>query len=354
MTPHNILLSFTDLSLILSQSIKKTPDPLREEPILTAFTSDLVLQFWGVRGSIAKPPENNEIEDKLVNIIQKAASVPFSSESEIREFIRKQAPEERGIIGGNTSCVYIKTANSHIIFDAGTGIRPLGEALMEQEFGEGQGVAHIFLSHTHWDHIAGFPFFKPAYIPGNQIFFYGCHNSLERRISYQQEDEFFPVSLSAMAANIDFVNLKKESSIKIDKIKISNTMLNHPGGSFGYRVEYKGKSIVYATDSEYKDVSENKMAKIRKFFAGADLLIFDSHFTIHESIEKENWGHSTAIQGVHFAHAAKNPHLVLFHHNPEYSDHELINIYDHARLYAESQGFDLEITLAYEGLEFTF
>lgn len=309
------------------------------------------LHFWGVRGSLPTPPDNQEIEDKIVDLLKKAARQDLSDDETIRKFIQSQPVYARGIIGGNTACVSIEADGKYIILDAGTGLRKLGDLLMENEFANGNGTAHIFLSHTHWDHISGFPFFRPAYVPGNQIYFYGCHNSLERRISYQQEDEFFPVSISAMAANIEFKRLKKEEAIKLDRIKISNSMLYHPGGSFGYRLEYRGKSVVYATDSEYRDLFPDKMESFLGFIRDADILIFDSHFTIHESSEKENWGHSTAIQGVDFAVQAGVRHLLLFHHNPYYSDNQLVELLENARSYAAQFSDSLQISLAHEGLE---
>lgn len=229
----------------------------------------------------------------------------------------------------------------------------MGEKLMKQEFGDGQGEAHIFLSHTHWDHIQGFPFFMPAYTSGNLITIYGAHNGLEQRISNQQEDEYYPVPLAAMGANIEFVQLRKGDTISVNGIRITNLMLNHPGGSFGYRLDYKGKSLVYATDSEYKNINDIQLEKYIKFFQNADVLIFDAQFTLAESIEKENWGHSTSIQGVNFAKQANVKHLILFHHDPSYSDDKLFRILNDAIDYMQSSqdNQNIKISLATEGLE---
>jgi len=314
---------------------------------------DISVQFFGVRGSTPTPPVNHEIESKIEHALLKACTAQLRDPAGIAAFMATLAPWEKGLIGGNTSCVYVRINGKHIIFDAGSGIRRLGDLLMRQEFGEGKGEVHIFMSHTHWDHIQGFPFFTPAFISGNTIIFYGPHNTLEQRISNQQEDEYFPVPFSALSANIDFIQLRKGESFNLDGITISNQMLNHPGGSFGYRLDFNGKSVVYATDSEYKNVDLTKLASIQQFFHETDLLIFDAQYTLAESIEKENWGHSTSIRGVDIALSAAIKHLVLFHHDPNYSDSKLIAILNDAieYLHSKKQLHDLQISLAAEGLE---
>lgn len=315
--------------------------------------NSLRLSFWGVRGSIPSTPEQQDCENMIQTILLKLINKPLKNEKQVKTFLRKLPDSMKYFIGGNTSCVYVSIDGTHLIFDAGSGIRRLGQMLMNKEFGQGKGKAHLFLSHTHWDHIMGFPFFTPAYIPGNNIIIYGVHNRLESRISNQQEDEYYPVSLSAMGANIDFIQLRKEDSISIDGIKITNKMLNHPGGSFGYRLDYKGKSVVYATDSEYKNISPERRESYVKFFQNADILIFDAQFTIAESIEKENWGHSTCIQGVELAARAKAKRLFFFHHDPSYSDQKLTEILTDAIRYRDEhiKNHIPELALAREGLE---
>ena len=176
---------------------------------------------------------------------------------------------------------------------------------------------------------------------------------MEQRISNQQEDEYYPISLSAMGAVIDFFQLRKEEAYDLDGIWITNKMLNHPGGSFGYRIDYQNKSIVYATDSEYKHIGPDRYATFVDFFKNADILIFDAQFTIEESLEKENWGHSTSLQGVDFAAEANVKHLLFFHHDPSYSDQKIQTILQEASDYRKTKYPDKQIRLsiAREGLE---
>ncbi len=311
------------------------------------------LLFCGVRGSIPSSPSSQELEEKLFWILKDARKYNLDDDEAIRAYLDSLPLHRKSFVGGNTSCVYLRINGKHIVLDAGSGLRPLGEMLMKAEFGKGNGELHLFLSHTHWDHIMGFPAFLPAYRSGNKIFIYGVHNSLEYRFSTQQEDEFFPVSLSAMGAKIEFVQLRKDEDMTIADIRISNRMLNHPGGSFGYRLDYNGRSIVYATDSEYKNLDQDTLHRYVEFFQNADVLIFDSQFTIEESIEKENWGHSTSIQGVNFAKEAGVKSLFLFHHDPAYSDAKLQQILDDAINYIRLDGdaSKLNIVLARDGLE---
>lgn len=314
----------------------------------------ILIQFWGVRDSIPTPQNSLEIESKIYDLIKESLNENLSSDDSIKTFIERQPLYKRGVVGGNTSCVYLRIGKEHIIFDAGSGIRRLGDKLMQEEFGKGRGVVHLFLSHTHWDHIMGFPFFQPAFISGNRVNIYGVHSALEQRISGQQEDKYFPVPLVSMGANIEFFQLHKRESINIGDINITNEFLNHPGGSFGYRLSYRGKSVVHATDSEYKNIGEERLEKYINFFRSADILIYDSQYTLSESIEKENWGHSTFLQGINFAKKADVKHLVLFHHDPSYSDEKLFNILADAKKYLRSESADaqnLKVSLAIEGIE---
>jgi phosphoribosyl 1,2-cyclic phosphodiesterase len=310
--------------------------------------------FYGVRGSIPSSPSPQEIEDKLTWLLHDVARHQLKDDKSINAYLSQLPDYRKNFIGGNTSCVYVQVNGRHIVFDAGSGLRNLGETLMKQEFGKGKGELHLFLSHTHWDHILGFPVFLPAYRSGNHILIYGVHTGLEYRFNTQQEDEFFPVSLSAMGATIEFIQLKKEQECQINGIKITNCMLNHPGGSFGYRLDYNGRSLVYATDSEYKNLPPETIQRYIEFFRNTDVLIFDSQFTIEESIEKENWGHSTSIQGVDFAKEANVKNLFLFHHDPSYSDSKLQGILDEAIRYLnqDHQAPPINIMLARDGLEF--
>jgi phosphoribosyl 1,2-cyclic phosphodiesterase len=250
------------------------------------------ITFWGVRGSIPTPgPETVEI-------------------------------------GGNTSCVEVRAGKAILIFDGGTGLRLLGKKLVR----EMPLQAHIFFSHVHWDHIQGFPFFDPAFVSGNSIHLYGGNNvsrTLEETLAGQMDHPSFPVHLQEMGAKMTFNDLFEGQALEIDagggkKARITTGRGNHPKGVWAYRVEYEGKSIVYATDTEHYAVTDPKLLKLSK---GTDVLVYDSQYTPEEYLgtagaggPKVGWGHSTFEAAVTLAKAAGAKQLVLFHHDPMQDD----------------------------------
>lgn len=309
------------------------------------------VSFWGVRGSIPVPNSSSGIHDKIVEVLHKAIKEKVTNENHIDKFVGSLPYHLVGTTGGNTSCVEIRTSDKIIVFDAGTGIRVLGHNLMSGEFANGNGTVHIFMSHTHWDHIMGFPFFLPAFNKGNTIHIYGCHPNLEERFRNQHNPHHFPVHLESLSANIEFHIIKPEENFILGDCTITPIALNHPGGSFGYRIENDEKKIVYATDSEYKDLSEKGLKKYLDFYYGCDVLIFDAMYTLADALEKEDWGHSSSLIGAEIAMAAKIKKLILYHHEPTHSDSALQDILKKTvNFVKKSARHNCEIVLAYEGL----
>ena len=297
------------------------------------------------------------------------------------------------IYGGETICVEVRADGNLIILDAGTGIRKLGLKLMaEEEIGKLEG--HILLSHTHWDHIQGFPFFVPAFVKGNRFTIYGAEkatNSLEAILAGQMEHSYFPVNLDGMGAEMKFVELH-EGQFHIGDTCLTTRVLNHPGGVFGYRIESGGKTFVYATDNEpyrelltigeikldspppqrggpplgkgkSEDVSIDEKLnnyvqdlddRIVQLAAGADLLIHDAQFTKEEYKSKIGWGHSSVDDMMEIAIKAKAKKLVLFHHDPGHSDEIITSMEDHAKeIVRNRDGEDMSVSAARAGEEFT-
>jgi phosphoribosyl 1,2-cyclic phosphodiesterase len=275
------------------------------------------LRFWGVRGSIPTPGRDT------------------------------------AEIGGNTSCVELRVGGRLLIFDGGTGLRLLGNELLKSMPFE----AWIFFSHVHWDHIQGFPFFTPAFVRGNKIHLYGgqkVSGTLEETLGGQMENPSFPVHLREMGAEMTFHDLYEGQVVHLDPaagepsgpIRISNARGNHPQGVYAYRVDYRGKSIVYATDTEHYAIVD---PKLRRLSQDADILIYDCQYTPEEyegvnGMPKVGWGHSTFAEAVKLAHAANVKRLVLYHHDPMQSDAAVRDKERRAReLFPES-------IAAYEGL----
>ena len=315
----------------------------------------MFVKFWGARGSIPTPIGAGAIKDKVTRALKGAVGMDLSDPNVLSDYVNSLPFAIQGTAGGNTACVEVVTGDQHIILDAGSGLRELGLSLLQGPFGRGQGTAHIFLSHIHWDHIQGFPFFVPAYIPGNRIYFYSPRNDIEKKLTVQQTaPHLFPIRLEDMPAHKEFVTLGTES-VRLGDVTVSCAQQHHPGDSYAYRVEHGGKALVYATDSEYQNLGQKALQPHLDFFAGADMLIFDAQYTFAESVAKEDWGHSTAMVGVDMAIKTGVKRLALFHYDPTYSDDKLAEILDKTTAYCAlvPQDNDLKVMLALEGLGVT-
>ncbi len=312
------------------------------------------IKFWGVRGSIPTPQTSKQIQDKILNILQLASQEDISTTQSIKEFSKRIKNYNFGTFGGNTPCIQLKI-DSHInsnenndssedtkeiiIFDMGSGLRELGDELIGKNHSDKKLNIHIFLSHTHWDHIQGFPFFKPAFNPNVTINFYSPLSDLRKRLEHQQHSEFFPIDLDYMRSKKNFIKIKPEKEIYIplsdenNKITVKNIELYHPGKSYAYRIEYNKKSIVYATDGEYFQIPPSFLKRYIKFFNNADLLIFDTQYNSKEEREKIDWGHSSTNFAVDISVKSNVKTLALFHYAPEKNDQELCKMLKNARNY---------------------
>jgi anti-anti-sigma factor len=311
------------------------------------------LKFWGSRGSIPAPVSSAEIEAKLVAALVGAQGVNLDDEQAVHAYVAGLSPLLRGTTGGNTSCVSIQVGEEWIVLDAGSGLRMLGQEMMKGAFGQGRGTVHILLSHTHWDHILGFPFFGPLFVPGNRIFLYSPIPDLEQRFRGQQAPAYFPITLDYYRADIDFVQMRENVPITVAGVRVSNILQKHPGRSYGFRLEADGVSIVYATDAEYDNLSETSTQRYVEFMRDADMLIFDAQYTLSDSFERLDWGHSSSMIGVDIAVQANVKRLVLFHFAPTYTDQQIREILERTLNYAASDPDRprCEIDLAIEGWE---
>jgi len=230
--------------------------------------------------------------------------------------------------GGNTSCIQITFATGRIaILDAGTGIRNLGNDLIKNSHEQYDNI-NIILSHTHWDHIQGFPYFEPAYDTRRNITISICGKErmgkdLESLFATQMQNDFFPVPLEKMGAKFTFLQPDITTYEHPRGIKLVATKYSHRGDAYGYRVEEGDKTLVYCTDVEHKDgIDPNVVALSRN----ADLLIHDAQYTPEELKQKRGWGHSSWVQAIEVAKQARVKKLALFHHDPEHNDAFLSNM----------------------------
>jgi phosphoribosyl 1,2-cyclic phosphodiesterase len=311
------------------------------------------VRFWGVRGSIPSPIPAEALEAKLVDLLMSTRGRDFSSPDAAKAYLRSLPIYQRGTVGGNTSCLEVRAGDQVLIIDAGSGIKALGWSLMDGDLGEGRGEVHILLSHTHWDHVQGFPFFQPAYVPGNRIIITGGHTRLRQRLKNQHHPDNFPVPLEEIPAEIQYRKLTPGKKKKLGAFTVEALQLIHPGDAYSFRVEHDGKALIYATDAAYSDLTPEHMTRYHEFYRDADALVFDAHFALIESFEKIDWGHSSSFIGVDIAVQSGVKRLVLFHHDPISEDERLSEMVEHTRRYLDhlAPEKDCEILIAYEGLE---
>lgn len=309
------------------------------------------VKLWGVRGSLPTPMTSEQLRHKILQILANLPESIRHDPTQLKNYFETTSPNLLRVLGGNTACVEIRADKKILILDMGSGIKNLGKALMRATPPKTRLELHILVSHTHWDHIMGFPFFTPAYLPSVTLNFYHCHPNLRERLEMQQDYRFFPVRLDQMAAQKNFIQLEHNGEFTLGNIIIKNIPLNHPGGSFAYRIEYEGKSVVYATDSEFKKVDSQSNQNFLQFFHNADLLIFDAQYTFEEAIHKEDWGHSSALIALEMAVRAGVKHLILFHHDPDRTDEEIEEMLERALDYRDLSypNSQLKIELAIEG-----
>ncbi|MBI2194610.1 MAG: STAS domain-containing protein [Planctomycetes bacterium] len=232
--------------------------------------------------------------------------------------------------GGDTSCLEVRTSNERLlILDAGTGIRRLGIDLEEKAQGK-PITADIFITHGHWDHIQGFPFFRPAYKAGNQFTFYGLFKvdgRVEESMKGLMGQLYFPVSMDNMASELVFKDIL-EGEKDVEGVRVSTCVVNHPQGAVAYRIEHGGTAIVYCPDTEHGDQLQPKLIELSR---EAEYLIHDAHYSPEEYPMYRGWGHSTYREAIGVAKAAGVQNLVLFHHAPEHHDKFLDELLDRAR-----------------------
>lgn len=287
-------------------------------------------KFWGVRGSIATPGPT---------------TVKY---------------------GGNTTCIEIRTDNNDlIILDAGTGIHMLGLELVKAA----PVTSHLFMTHTHWDHIQGLPFFSPLFIPGNQVKIYGgldpvTNEGIQRALNVQLQYSYFPIREAELNADIEYNTIKAGEVVSIGSAKVTPILLNHPVLNFGYRVDCDGQSLFFTGDfepqfniyqpgdgiyEEYQSIIDKKQQEIIQAMANVDALIFDSSYTMEEYASKKGWGHSTYTFAIEHARLANAKKLFLTHHEPTRTDQQLEAIYK--ELLKNNSNPDCELILAKEGNE---
>ena len=293
------------------------------------------VRMWGVRGSIPSPGKHTQ------------------------EF------------GGNTTCIEVRSDDGHlIILDAGTGIFPLAQSLLSSLPID----ASLFITHTHWDHIQGLPFFTPIFIPGNQLTIYGAQDivsgqGIEQAMDTQMQYSYFPVREAELKAALDYRTVNTGESISVGDATVTGTILNHPVINLGYRVECNGKSVFFTGDHEpysniygpgddgyveYQRVVNERQFQVDTAMRNVDVLIVDSSYTLDEYQDKIGWGHGTFDHSIELADRVGAKTLICTHHEPTRDDERLKEVFEEALARHPRAEGSAEVLLAYEGLELEF
>lgn len=271
-------------------------------------SADIRIKFWGVRGSVPAPgPEMNRY-------------------------------------GGNTSCVELRLGNELVVLDAGTGIIPLGRELLRGDFGKGAGVARLFLSHAHWDHIQGFPFFGPVFIPGNRFELYGPGHSstlMEGILEGQMNPHFSPLyTIKNLGATIELHGVEGERAIQIGdrgQVKVTSCANPHgPATALAYRFDVAGKSVVYASDVGYD--AGGPSAEALRLYRGAHTLIHDCTYSPEDRKARMQRGFASTEDAARAAIAAKVERLVMFHYDQDYNDDLVDALAERTRRFLDDNG----------------
>jgi phosphoribosyl 1,2-cyclic phosphodiesterase len=313
------------------------------------------IRFWGTRGSIPVALTSADIRDKLAQALVQASGRVFGSYEEAHAYAVSELDFSlTHTFGGHTPCVEIEVpGEEYYVCDMGSGARPFGVHVLARQARK-PAIVNIFQSHVHWDHIMGFPFFGPAYVPGTTIRIHGVHAVLEEAYRMQMHEPCFPVDFSQLAAKIEFVKLEVDKPTQVGALTVTPHLQLHSGDSYGYRFEHGGKSVVYSTDSEHKLENRGEAEGFANFFRGADVVIFDAMYALAEAISvKADWGHSSNIVGVELCQMAGAKHLVLFHHEPANNDATLEGLLKEARRFEELTRGDqaLKVSASYDGME---
>ena len=302
----------------------KPPQPVAEPSVKPVDDQATRIKFWGVRGSIPTPGQSTVF------------------------------------FGGNTACVEIRSDGELIILDAGSGIRPLGEALAEEFAGKPIEI-NLLVTHTHWDHIQGFPFFLPAYDSRNRVHilgYEGARDGLAATLAGQMESPYFPIALKQMPGNIVIEELK-EMNFHIGSVRVEACFSNHPGVCVGYKLFTEGGTLIYLPDNESFGgpqehahggaLPRNLEQKLTEFVEDADVLIIDSQYSSDEYRSHVGWGHGCVDDVVRFAMKARVKRLYLFHHDPAHDDRFISAMLMHAREIVQKAGGTMRVEAAREG-----
>ena len=317
----------------------------------------MLVRFWGTRGSLPVAPTAKVVRRKIVKALLSANGRRFASSADAESFVENELSFAAGAhYGGATPCVELEVeGGAYFICDMGSGLRSFGlDSISRNEAGH-EKTYNFFLSHLHWDHIMGFPFFAPAFDPDAKIRIHAGHPDAERALRRQQEEISFPVQFDWLRADIQFVQLTAGESHEVDGMTVETKLQHHSHGSYGYRfTDGNARTVIYSTDSEHKLEKMAIEEAFIEFFREADLVICDTMYSLADSVSmKEDWGHSSNLIAIDLCRQARAKKLALFHHEPTYEDEDIQRMHVESIRYEQltREGSPVEVICSYDGLE---
>ncbi len=321
-------------------------------------TAQFLVKLWGVRGSIPRPEIPQLMHQRITRLLEDFSE----SKKDVATYLNSQSPTTISGFGGNTTCIEVKNGDNRIIIDAGSGIRELGLSLLAGPLGRGQGEAHLFFTHFHWDHLIGLPFFIPIFLSGNKIHLYAVQPELETVVRRLFERPYFPVAFAELGTEIFFHKMAPREKVKIQGFEVTPYELDHPDPCWGYRIEKNGHSYAHCVDTECTRQTRDELGPDLGLYQKADLMLFDAQYTLTEAVDKANWGHAVASFGLDIALREGIKKALFAHHDPFATADKIAAAEAQARAYYESRFEELrklgenpqpvDFSFAIEGMEF--
>jgi len=290
------------------------------------------VKLWGVRGSLPTPVTPDRLRLQLEEVLKqfeqlKSAGSPISAVN----FLDALPAHMTGGYGGNTSCGEVTAGQSRLLIDGGSGIRNFSDYILKTD--PGLNEFHIYLTHFHWDHLIGLPFFVPLYMKGKSVHFYGVHDDLEEALHILFRKPQFPVPFKVISPQIHIHKVAARKPFKVGELQVTPFALDHPDPCWGARVEHQGKALAWAVDTEGARTSEEELGEDLPLYQNADLMVFDAQYTFGEALEKINWGHSSGPVGIDLGLREKIKQVVFMHHDPAASDEAIWDGEEQTRRY---------------------
>lgn len=293
----------------------------------------MYIKCWGTRGSLPHAISHESFVHTLENLIKLARTHGIESTEDLLQACKAGKLHQPIVYGGNTTCTEIGHAGHSVYVDMGSGLREAGTAALQK----GVKEFHIFLTHMHWDHVMGMPFFVPVHLPDHKIHIYHVHKNAPEHVRINFNGVNFPLSWEQLRGSVEFHQIKLYESKVFGALTVTPFVLDHPGGSFGYRFEADGKSAAIGVDGEYKRLTPDELGRDLKYFQNLDLLLFDAQYEMSELASRFDWGHCSPDIGVDLALREGIRKLVFTHHDPWSNEDKLRRMFLNAIKYMKSQ-----------------